>query len=63
MGREAKVKIEGANFVKRDRAQEEDEKFMARATQGIVSGSAPGKKRRALCVRTRKILDPSHDYY
>ena len=34
MGREAKVKLEGAKFLVRDRAQEEDEKFMARAAKG-----------------------------
>lgn len=34
MGREAKAKIEGAKFLKRDRAQEEDEKFMATVAKG-----------------------------
>ncbi|CAM9444809.1 unnamed protein product, partial [Laminaria digitata] len=37
MGREARVKIEGAKFLKRDRAQEEDDKFMARAAKGAAA--------------------------
>lgn len=48
MALEAKVKIEGAKFLKRDRALEEDKKFMARTTAGTKQH---GKLR---CLRESK---------
>lgn len=36
MAREARVKTEGSKFFKRNRAKEEDEEFMARATAGTA---------------------------
>lgn len=40
MALEAQVKIEGAKFLTRDRAQEEDKKFMARTTAALRPGEA-----------------------
>ena len=42
MAQEALVKIEGAKFLKRDRAQEEDKKFMARTTAALRPDEADG---------------------
>lgn len=42
MAQEARVKIEGAKFLKRDRAQEEDKKFMARTTAALRPDEADG---------------------
>lgn len=42
MALEARVKIEGAKFLRRDRAQEEDKKFMARTTAALRPGEVDG---------------------
>lgn len=39
MAKEAKVKTEGVKFLKRNRALEEDEAFMARAAAGALRPS------------------------
>ena len=50
MAREAIAKIEGAKFLKRDRALEEDEKSMARATSGGLSCTSSLSKTPGRCV-------------
>ena len=42
MALEARVKIEGAKFLKRDRAEEEDKTFMARTTAALRPSEADG---------------------